>query len=133
VSQEDQEEEGEPLKDIEVGPGAEGPSTELVEVTPAGAFIKDMLFVGSMRCATVVLGLVAVKYVAVSFVETVKASAPFFTVGLAWLMLGERTSMQLTVTLVPVVMGLVLCRPPTKPDSFSVPSLSISQPQFLYS
>jgi len=72
-------------------------------------FWRDMTCVGCMRCLTVVLGLVAVKFVAVSFVETVKASAPFFTVAFAYLMLGERTSLMLAVTLLPVVGGLVLC------------------------
>jgi solute carrier family 35 protein E2 len=39
-----------------------------------------MLAVGAMRFATVILGLVGLKYVPISFVETVKSSAPFFTV-----------------------------------------------------
>ena len=45
-----------------------------------------------MRVVTVVLGLVSLKYVAVSFTETVKSSAPFFTVIFARIMLNERTS-----------------------------------------
>jgi len=93
-----------PLRDIE--------SIALVEEPRKGKmtdFWRDMFFVGSMRCATVILGLVAIKFVAVSFVETVKASAPFFTVGFAYVMLGEKTSLKVAVTLVPVVSGLVLC------------------------
>merc|ERR1712023_187807 len=46
--------------------------------------------VGAMRFATVVLGLVSLKHIAASFTETIKASAPFFTVIIAYLMLGER-------------------------------------------
>ena len=38
--------------------------------------------------ATVVLGLAALSHVAVSFVETIKASAPLFTVLFARVMLG---------------------------------------------
>ena len=41
------------------------------------------------RFLTVILGLIALKFVAVSFTETVKSSAPLFTVGIAKVMLGE--------------------------------------------
>nr|XP_033701105.1 solute carrier family 35 member E2B isoform X11 [Tursiops truncatus] len=54
-------------------------------------FIMTMLFVGLMRFATVVLGLVSLKNVAVSFAETVKSSAPIFTVILSRTVLGEHT------------------------------------------
>ena len=47
-----------------------------------------------MRVLTVLLGLVSLKYVAVSFTETIKSSAPFLTVIFAKLMLGEHTSPQ---------------------------------------
>uniref|UniRef100_A0A3Q2ZPG3 Solute carrier family 35 member E2B n=1 Tax=Kryptolebias marmoratus TaxID=37003 RepID=A0A3Q2ZPG3_KRYMA len=55
-------------------------------------FIMIMLFVGLMRWfTTVVLGLVSLKNVAVSFSETVKSSAPIFTVIMSRLILGEYT------------------------------------------
>lgn len=38
---------------------------------------------------TVVLGLVALNYVAVSFTETIKSSAPLFTVLISRLLLGK--------------------------------------------
>ncbi len=57
-----------------------------------------MAVVGVMRVLTVVLGLVSLKYVAVSFTETIKSSAPFFTVIFARLMLGEYTSPQARTT-----------------------------------
>merc|ERR1712012_843052 len=44
------------------------------------SFYRHMLIVGGMRYATVLLGLIALNYVAVSFTETVKSSAPAFTV-----------------------------------------------------
>jgi len=72
-------------------------------------FILDMFIVGMMRVLTVVLGLVSLKYVAVSFTETVKSSAPFFTVIFARLILNERTSLMVNLSLVPVVGGLALC------------------------
>ena len=55
-------------------------------------FLACMSLVGLMRVVTVMLGLVSLKYVAVSFTETIKSSAPFFTVVFARLMLGEVTS-----------------------------------------
>eukprot|EP00750_Incisomonas_marina_P001973 INCI11860.2.p2 GENE.INCI11860.2~~INCI11860.2.p2 ORF type:complete len:201 (-),score=22.75 INCI11860.2:744-1346(-) len=41
-------------------------------------FVTDMVMVGVMRVVTVLLGLVSLKFIAVSFTETVKSSAPFF-------------------------------------------------------
>jgi solute carrier family 35 protein E2 len=83
-------------------------------VTPASTlptkeFLIDMAIVGIMRVVTVLLGLISLKYVAVSFTETVKSSAPFFTVLFARLMLGERTSLMVNLSLIPVVGGLALC------------------------
>ncbi|XP_070963880.1 solute carrier family 35 member E2A-like isoform X2 [Oncorhynchus clarkii lewisi] len=54
-------------------------------------FLMIMLFVGLMRFTSVVLGLVSLKNVAVSFAETVKSSAPIFTVIMSRLILGEYT------------------------------------------
>lgn len=76
---------------------------------PLRNFLFDMAIVGIMRFATVMLGLVSLKFVAVSFTETVKSSAPFFTVIFARMMLGERTSLMVNMSLVPVVGGLALC------------------------
>lgn len=52
-------------------------------------FIRHMIFVGCTRFLTVVLGLVALNYVAVSFTETIKSSAPLFTVLMSRLLLGK--------------------------------------------
>ncbi|XP_047647053.1 solute carrier family 35 member E2B isoform X1 [Phacochoerus africanus] len=72
-------------------------------------FIVTMLFVGLMRFATVVLGLVSLKNVAVSFAETVKSSAPIFTVILSRMVLGEHTGLLVNLSLLPVMGGLALC------------------------
>jgi drug/metabolite transporter (DMT)-like permease len=72
-------------------------------------FWRDMLFVGAMRGTTVLLGLVSLSHVAVSFTETIKASAPLFTVLFARLMLGEVTTTPVVLSLFPVMLGLVLC------------------------
>ncbi|NWS04143.1 S35E2 protein, partial [Motacilla alba] len=72
-------------------------------------FIMIMLFVGLMRFATVVLGLVSLKNVAVSFAETVKSSAPIFTVIMSRMILGEYTGLLVNLSLLPVMGGLALC------------------------
>ncbi|XP_002723859.1 solute carrier family 35 member E2B [Oryctolagus cuniculus] len=72
-------------------------------------FITTMLFVGLMRFATVVLGLVSLKNVAVSFAETVKSSAPIFTVIMSRMILGEYTGLLVNLALIPVMGGLALC------------------------
>jgi solute carrier family 35 protein E2 len=85
----------------------EDPERSLPSVTFKKGLIQ-MGLVGAMRFATVVLGLVSLKHIAASFTETVKASAPFFTVVIAYLMLGERTSWEVVLSLVPVAGGLVM-------------------------
>ncbi|KAJ3585855.1 hypothetical protein NHX12_012263 [Muraenolepis orangiensis] len=72
-------------------------------------FIMIMLFVGLMRFTTVVLGLVSLKNVAVSFAETVKSSAPIFTVIMSRLILGEYTGLWVNLSLFPIMAGLALC------------------------
>jgi len=72
-------------------------------------FFKHMILVGTMRFTTVVLGLVALNYVAVSFTETIKSSAPIFTVMISRLLLGELTGFYVNLSLVPVMGGLALC------------------------
>jgi solute carrier family 35 protein E2 len=72
-------------------------------------FYRDMVLVGIMRGLTVLCGLVSLSHVAVSFTETVKSSAPFFTVFFSRLMLGTHTSLQVNVSLIPVMLGLALC------------------------
>jgi len=70
--------------------------------------LGQMGLVGAMRFSTVVLGLVSLKFVAASFTETIKASAPFFTVIIAYFMLGESTTPMVFLSLVPVAAGLVM-------------------------
>ncbi|GIY68048.1 solute carrier family 35 member E2 [Caerostris extrusa] len=52
-----------------------------------------LMCVGSLRFATLILGLIALWFVPVSFAETVKSSAPVFTVFLAWLLMGEKNKL----------------------------------------
>lgn len=50
------------------------------------SFITWYLFF--CRFITVLLGLISIDYVAVSFTETIKSSAPIFTVFISWAILG---------------------------------------------
>ncbi|KAK6622205.1 hypothetical protein RUM44_002012 [Polyplax serrata] len=72
-------------------------------------FFRHMMFVGCTRFTTVILGLVALNYVAVSFTETIKSSAPLFTVLISRLLLGESTGLYVNLSLIPVMSGLALC------------------------
>lgn len=72
-------------------------------------FFRNMLLVGTVRFSTLVLGLVALWYVPVSFAETVKSTAPVFTVFMAWFLVGEKTSWLVILSLFPVMSGLALC------------------------
>ena len=72
-------------------------------------FLNGVIIVGSLRYLTVLLGLVALNYVVVSFTETVKSSAPAFTVLIARLLLAERTGLYVNLSLIPVMGGLALC------------------------
>lgn len=76
------------------------------------------------RFSTVFLGLVALWYVPVSFAETVKSSAPVFTVVISRLVLGETTTWLVNMSLLPVMGGLALC---------SANELSFNLPGFLAS
>ncbi|KAJ1522933.1 hypothetical protein ONE63_002072 [Megalurothrips usitatus] len=77
-------------------------------VRPPG-FYRHMVLVGCTRFVTVVLGLVSLKFIAVSFTETIKSSAPIFTVLISKIVLGEHTGLYVNLSLVPVMSGLALC------------------------
>ena len=57
----------------------------------------------------IILGLLSLKYVAVSFMETVKSSAPLFTVIISYLILHEKNGPFVQLSLIPIMLGLVLC------------------------
>ena len=81
---------------------------EVHTVKPAG-FVRHMAIVGGLRFCTVLAGLLALNYVAVSFTETVKSSAPAFTVVISRLILGQLTGIYVKLSLIPVMGGLALC------------------------
>ncbi|XP_070562073.1 solute carrier family 35 member E2A-like [Ptychodera flava] len=71
-------------------------------------FLLTMVFLGIMRFSTVVLGLVSLKNIAVSFTETIKSTAPLFTVLIAFIILREKTGLLVNLSLIPVMGGLAL-------------------------
>ncbi|KAJ1462628.1 triose-phosphate transporter family-domain-containing protein [Pelagophyceae sp. CCMP2097] len=79
---------------------------------PAESRLSLRLTVGLLallRYSTVVLTLVALQHVAASFVETIKATAPLWTVWLQFLVLREATTGRELAALTPMVAGLALC------------------------
>ena len=74
--------------------------SQKLTTSPCVPFVVSRRGKGEVKCSlsflfhrftTVVLGLVSLKNVAVSFAETVKSSAPIFTVIMSRLILGEYT------------------------------------------
>jgi len=83
-----------------------GAGTKLRQEDPF--FLRNLLIVGFMRGATVVLGLVGLQHLSPSFTEAIKSSAPLITVGFAWVILRERTSNPVLLSLLPIMLGLLL-------------------------
>jgi len=57
----------------------------------------------------ILLGLISFRYVAVSFVETIKSSAPLFTALISYLILKEKNGVFVQLSLIPIMFGLILC------------------------
>ena len=85
-----------------------GMSVGCVSKRPAPGVMLQLLPVGLGRFLTIALGLVSLQHVAASFTETVKSSAPFFTVLFSLVILREPVSRDVLLTLVPIVAGLGL-------------------------
>ena len=79
------------------------------EAPPVAPLRSTLLAMGALRGLTVLLGLVSLSHVAASFTETIKSTAPLFTVYISWLVLRQRTSGPVVASLVPVMAGLVVC------------------------
>lgn len=84
-------------------------ASSATSITMSFDFVRDMSVVGLLRGLTVALGLIALEHVPVSFVETIKATAPVFTVVFARIILKERTAAPVMASLLPVMAGLILC------------------------
>lgn len=73
------------------------------------AFVRNMSILGCLRFGTVVCSLISLKHVAVSFTETVKASAPLFTVIFSFMILREKAGLLVMFSLIPIMAGLSIC------------------------
>jgi drug/metabolite transporter (DMT)-like permease len=51
----------------------------------------------------------SLKDVPLSFMHTIKATSPIFTVILSYFILGDHTSIRVMVTLIPVIIGVTIC------------------------
>ncbi|CAF3717210.1 unnamed protein product [Rotaria sp. Silwood1] len=85
-------------------------STQIHKTSPnIKNIFQDMLYIGAFRCITVVLGLLALKYIVVSFVATIKASSPLFTVVISRILIGEKIGHWTYFSMIPITIGLALC------------------------
>ena len=81
-------------------------------------FILNLIFIFYLTCfnckfpcrfLVTFLSLLSLEYVAVSFTETVKSSAPIFTVFISWFLVGEKNGIYVKMSLLPIMLGLMMC------------------------
>lgn len=72
-------------------------------------FWRSVFVIAILRLFSIVMGLMALKQSAVSFVETVKSSSPIFTVFISKFLIGEVTGLWTKISLIPIMLGLALC------------------------
>jgi len=71
-------------------------------------FFKTMAILGWLRFGSIICSIIGLKYVAVSFSETIKSSAPLFTAIVAYLLLGEYSGIYVNLSLIPIMSGLAI-------------------------
>eukprot|EP00111_Clytia_hemisphaerica_P000178 TCONS_00000443-protein len=71
-------------------------------------FYKTMSILGWLRCGAVICSVIGLKYVAVSFSETIKSSAPLFTALFAYFLLKEYSGIYVNLSLMPIMFGLAI-------------------------
>jgi len=74
----------------------------------ASTYSRERLVFALLFAGNIILGNVALKFIPVSFMQTVKASTPFFVTLFSWLLFGVRFTTRTLLALVPVVLGIVL-------------------------
>mmetsp|Transcript_3781 Transcript_3781/g.16443 ORF Transcript_3781/g.16443 Transcript_3781/m.16443 type:complete len:271 (-) Transcript_3781:618-1430(-) len=82
----------------------------LIEKTPipTDVYFKRMIPISFFFCANILLGNVSLRYVPVSFMQTLKSLTPVFAAVLQYLCFGSRLSLQAAVSLVPATLGVAL-------------------------
>jgi len=71
-------------------------------------FFKTMSILGWLRFGSIICSIIGLKYVAVSFSETIKSSAPLFTAIVAYFLLGEYSGIFVNLSLIPIMSGLAI-------------------------
>lgn len=71
-------------------------------------FFKTMSILGWLRFGSIICSIIGLKYVAVSFSETIKSSAPLFTAIVAYFLLGEYSGIYVNLSLIPIMSGLAI-------------------------
>jgi len=72
-------------------------------------FAKIVVPLGLLQLASKVTHQLALSYVPVSFVHSVKVSTPIFTIMVSRYVLGEKPSVRIMCTTIPIMLGIVLC------------------------
>eukprot|EP01111_Echinosteliopsis_oligospora_P010072 TRINITY_DN3071_c0_g1_i2.p1 TRINITY_DN3071_c0_g1~~TRINITY_DN3071_c0_g1_i2.p1 ORF type:complete len:408 (+),score=97.90 TRINITY_DN3071_c0_g1_i2:172-1395(+) len=70
--------------------------------------ITKILPLSFVFCANIVFGNFSIRFIPISFMQTVKSSVPVFTVILNYLILGKKSTKQVLLALIPVVGGVAL-------------------------
>jgi len=74
----------------------------------ASTYTRERLVFALLFAGNIILGNVALKFIPVSFMQTVKASTPFFVTLFSWSLFRVRFTVHTQLTLAPVVLGVVL-------------------------
>jgi drug/metabolite transporter (DMT)-like permease len=79
----------------------------LIEVNPQDRW-RRILPMSFVFCVNIVLGNVSLRYIPVSFMQTIKSFTPATTVALQWLVWKKSFDRRVWLSLIPIVGGIVL-------------------------
>lgn len=79
----------------------------LIEVNPQDR-LRRILPMSFVFCVNIVLGNVSLRYIPVSFMQTIKSFTPATTVALQWLVWKKSFDRRVWLSLIPIVGGIVL-------------------------
>ncbi|MCO5554957.1 hypothetical protein L7F22_008497 [Adiantum nelumboides] len=80
---------------------------QLIEVNPADRWSR-IFPMSCVFCLNIVLGNVSLRYIPVSFMQTIKSLTPATTVVLQWLVWNKKFDRRVWMALIPVVGGIML-------------------------
>ncbi|XP_073387669.1 UDP-galactose transporter 1 isoform X3 [Physcomitrium patens] len=79
----------------------------LIEVNPQDR-LRRILPMSIVFCVNIVLGNVSLRYIPISFMQTIKSFTPATTVALQWLVWKKSFDRRVWLSLIPIVGGIVL-------------------------